>query len=122
MEQKLIQHLTTKKAWEEALLTGKYQTSTREKTLAQVGFIHASFPEQLQSVAAFVFADCIDELVVLQMNIEMLTNHGITVRVENGGNGQNYPHIYGPIPCNLVDEVTPALMNSEGKLIIDGQV
>ncbi len=116
MKQTLIQHLTTKKVWEEALLTGHYQTSTLDKTLAQVGFIHASFPEQLQGVAAFVFADCTDELVVLHMDIEILIRNGITVRIEPASNGQLYPHIFNPIPCNLVNAVLPALMGIDGKL------
>ena len=122
MTQTLIQHLTTKEAWEEALLARNYETSTRNKTLEQVGFIHCSFPDQLEEVAGFVFAQCKEELVILHLDIKSLAENGVVVRVEDGGNGQNYPHIYGPIPCNLVDVVTPAFMNSEGKLIIDGQV
>jgi len=114
----LIQHLTTKKAWDEALLNGNYETSTRGKTLAEVGFIHCSFPDQLESVAAFVFADYTEDLVVLHMNIETLAENGITVRVEAAKNGQNYPHIYGSIPCELVNAVSPAFMNAEGKVII----
>ena len=122
MTQTLIQHLTTKEAWEEALLARNYETSTRNKTLEQVGFIHCSFPDQLEEVAGFVFAQCKEELVILHLDIKSLAENGVVVRVEDVGNGQNYPHIYGPIPCNLVDVVTPAFMNSEGKLIIDGQV
>ena len=122
MTQRSILHLTTKRSWEEALPIGNYTISTRNKTLAEVGFIHCSFPDQLEEVAGFVFAQCNEELVILHLDIKSLVENGVVVRVEDGGNGQNYPHIYGPIPCELVDAVSPAFMNSEGKLIIAGQV
>lgn len=117
MNQRVFLHLTTKQAWEEALTEGQYELSTRGKTLEQVGFIHGSFPNQLEEVAGFVFAGCADELVVLHLDIEKLQENGISVRVEDGGNGKMYPHIYGAIPCNLVDQVTPSHMNSDGQLI-----
>lgn len=117
MNQRIFLHLTTKQAWEEALTEGQYELSTRGKTLEQVGFIHGSFPNQLEEVASFVFARCTDQLVVLHLDIEKLEKNGLEVRVEDGGNGQLYPHIYGAIPCNLVDRVTPAHMNSEGQLM-----
>ncbi|MDP2316790.1 MAG: DUF952 domain-containing protein [Pseudomonadota bacterium] len=81
------------------------------------GFIHGSFPNQLEEVAGFVFAGCTDELVVLHLDIEKLEKSGLEVRIEDGGNGQMYPHIYGAIPFNLVDRVTPAQMNSDGHLV-----
>lgn len=118
MNQRIFLHLTTKQAWEEALTEGQYELSTRGKTLEQVGFIHGSFPNQLEEVASFVFARCTDQLVVLHLDIEKLEKNGLEVRVEDGGNGQLYPHIYGPIPCNLVDRVTPAQMNLEGHLVL----
>ncbi len=118
MTQRLILHLTTKQSWEEALPTGNYTISTRNKTLAEVGFIHCSFPDQLEKVAGFVFAQCKDELVILHLDTQRLAENGVVVRVEDGGNGQSYPHIYGPIPCALVDLVTPASMNSRGELVL----
>ena len=118
MSQNLIQHLTTKRAWEEALPTGNYSISSRDKTLAEVGFIHCVFPDQLEEIAGFLFRKYADELVVLNLEIEKLAASGVIVLVEAGGNGQNYPHIYGPIPCALVDLVTPALMDTAGKLVL----
>ena len=98
-------HLTTKRAWEDALKIGTYSLSTKGKTLEEVGFIHGSFADQVEEVAGFVFAGSTDDLVVLHLDIDKLEAHGIPVKIEEASNGKSYPHIYGAIPCNLVIEV-----------------
>ena len=110
-------HLTTKRAWEDALKVGTYSLSTKGKTLDEVGFIHGSFADQVEEVAGFVFAGSTEELVVLHLNIDKLASNGIEVRVEEASNGKSYPHIYGAIPCELVDAVSDAHMNVEGRLV-----
>jgi uncharacterized protein (DUF952 family) len=110
-------HLTTKQAWEDALKVGTYSLSTKGKTLEEVGFIHGSFADQVEEVAGFVFAGSTEELVVLHLKIDKLESHGILVRVEEASNGKSYPHIYGAIPCELVDRVSEAHMNAEGRLV-----
>ena len=110
-------HLTTKQAWEDALKVGTYSLSTKGKTLEEVGFIHGSFADQVEEVAGFVFAGSTEELVVLHLDIDMLESNGIQVRVEEASNRKSYPHIYGAIPCDLVDAVSDAHMNAEGHLV-----
>jgi uncharacterized protein (DUF952 family) len=110
-------HLTTKQAWEDALKVGTYSLSTKGKTLEEVGFIHGSFADQVEEVAGFVFAGSTEELVVLHLNLDKLASNGIEVRVEEARNGKSYPHIYGVVPCKLVDRVSDAHMNQEGRLV-----
>ena len=110
-------HLTTKRAWEDALKVGTYSLSTKGKTLEEVGFIHGSFADQVEEVAGFVFAGSTEELVVLHLDIDMLESNGIQVRVEKASNGKSYPHIYGAVPCELVDRVSAAHMNGDGQLV-----
>ena len=110
-------HLTTKQAWADALKVGTYSLSTKGKTLEEVGFIHGSFIDQVEEVAGFVFAGSSEELVVLHLNIDKLESRGILVRVEAASNGKSYPHIYGAIPCELVDRVSEARMNQEDHLV-----
>jgi uncharacterized protein (DUF952 family) len=110
-------HLTTKQAWEDALKVGTYSLSTKGKTLEEVGFIHGSFADQVEEVAGFVFAESTEELVVLHLDMDKLASNGIEVRVEEARNGKSYPHIYGAIPCDLVDRVSSAHMNTEGRLV-----
>ena len=107
-------HLTTKQAWEDALKVGTYSLSTKGKSLEEVGFIHGSFADQVEEVAGFVFAGSTEELVVLHLNIDKLESHDIVVRVEAASNGKSYPHIYGAIPCQLVDRVSEAHMSAQG--------
>ena len=117
MSQMSFLHLTTRQAWEDALKVGTYSLSTKGKTLEEVGFIHGSFADQVEEVAGFVFAGSSEELVVLHLNIDKLESQGISVRVEEASNGKSYPHIYGAIPCELVDRVSEAHMNAEGRLV-----
>jgi uncharacterized protein (DUF952 family) len=109
-------HLTTKQAWEDALWVGSYSLSTKGKTLEEVGFIHGSFADQVEEVAGFVFAGSKAELVLLHLDIQKLALHGIEVRIEEARNGKSYPHIYGAVPCDLVDRVSDAYMNANGQL------
>jgi len=119
MSQSLFLHLTTKLAWEDALAVGVYSLSTKGKTLEEVGFIHGSFADQVEEVAGFVFAGSTEELVVLHLDTNKLKAAGIEVRVEEASNGKKYPHIYGAIPCDLVDQVSIAHMSTDGRLISD---
>jgi uncharacterized protein (DUF952 family) len=109
-------HLTTKQAWADALKVGTYSLSTKGKTLEEVGFIHGSFADQVEEVAGFVFAESTEDLVLLHLDVDKLASNGIEVRVEEARNGKSYPHIYGAIPCELVDEVSGACMSADGKL------
>jgi uncharacterized protein (DUF952 family) len=112
-------HLTTKQAWEDALAVGSYSLSTKGKTLEEAGFIHGSFEDQVEEVAGFVFAGSSEELVLLHLDIDKLVSNGIEVRVEEARNGKSYPHIYGAVPCDLVDRVSDAHMNTDNKLIFN---
>jgi uncharacterized protein (DUF952 family) len=116
MSQVSFLHLTTRQAWEDALKVGTYSLSTKGKTLEEVGFIHGSFIDQVEEVAGFVFAGSSEDLVLLHLDVDKLVSNGIEVRVEEARNGKSYPHIYGAIPCELVDEVSGAYMSADGKL------
>jgi len=110
-------HLTTKQAWEDALKVGTYSLSRKGKTLEEAGFIHGSFADQVEEVAGFVFAGSTEDLIVLHLDMDKLESQGISVRVEEASNGKSYPHIYGAIPCDLVDQVSGAHMNAHDRLV-----
>ena len=103
-----ILHLAHRDDWETAVATGEYRTSTRGATLDEVGFIHASYPDQLPRVAAFVHAGDDQELCVLVLDDELIRADGVRVVDEDGGDGELYPHIYGPLRPRWVVEVRPA--------------
>ena len=106
----VILHLAKLEDWPEAVSLGHYSISTRDKTLQEVGFIHCSTPEQLAAVAAFVYQDYLGELIILEMDLAQLESAGLKVLFEDGGSGELFPHIYGPIPVELVLNTRPAVM------------
>lgn len=105
-------HLAERAQWEQALRTGRYEHSTRGATLAQVGFIHASYPEQLPGVAKVSYDRVSDELVVLEIDPARLAEAGVPVRVEPADpqdpSSPQFPHLYGPLPVSAVTRTRPA--------------
>lgn len=113
-----ILHLALASDWDDAVAAGRYAVSTRGATLEQVGFIHCSLPEQLPRVAAFVYADVTEPLVVLTMDRDELEAGGTVVIFEDGGDGEDFPHVYGAIDPAWVENVRPAHM-VDGALVIE---
>jgi uncharacterized protein (DUF952 family) len=100
-----IFHLATRADWRNATRTGSYRTSTRGRTLAEEGFIHASRAGQVTGVAQAFYADVDEPLVLLQIDPALL---GSKVRLERPvGSDEDFPHIYGPIPTGAVVAATP---------------
>jgi uncharacterized protein (DUF952 family) len=96
-------HLTEPDLWEAARDAGVYEWSTRGQTLAEVGFIHCSLPEQLDAVAAFAYGDYLGPLVVLVIDPELVD---VPIRYEAPAPGApEYPHLYGPLATSAVVEV-----------------
>lgn len=96
-----IFHIATVADWEAARASGAYTTSTRGRTLAEEGFIHASRAEQVAPVFERYYADAGEPLVLLVVDPDLL---GSEVRVEPVGD-DTYPHVYGPIDPAAVVEV-----------------
>lgn len=105
-------HLAEVAHWEEAQRAGRYERSTRGATLAEVGFIHASYPEQLPAVAKFLYSRVEEPLVVLEIDPAALAREGVEVRVEPGDptdpGSPLFPHLYGPLPVSAVTRTRPA--------------
>ncbi|MEU9199049.1 DUF952 domain-containing protein [Streptomyces sp. NPDC048332] len=104
-------HLTERPLWEAARGTGTYEMSTRGRTLHEEGFIHCSLPHQLAGVAELLYgagsgAGAGDQdLVVLVIDTGRLH---VPVRYESlRPGGEEFPHIYGPVPVEAVVEVRP---------------
>ncbi|MEU9169887.1 DUF952 domain-containing protein [Streptomyces sp. NPDC048420] len=97
-----IVHLTERSLWEEALVRGAYEMSTRGRTLQEEGFIHCSTRAQLPGTAARFFAD-VPDLVVLVIDPDRL---GVPLKYEAARpGGEEFPHVYGPLPVTAVVDV-----------------
>ena len=97
-------HVAIPGDWQAAQRAGEYTMSTRGRTLAEEGFIHCSFPDQVEGIANRYYAD-LDELVVLTIDPSSLGSE-LVVEDPFPGAPQRYPHVYSPIPVSAVVETT----------------
>lgn len=94
-------HLESPAAWAafETGEAGRYEMSTRDQTLDEVGFIHCSYRDQLEGTANRHYGD-LEELACLEIDSSRL---GAELVVEAGGDvGQQFPHVYGGIERTAV--------------------
>jgi uncharacterized protein (DUF952 family) len=110
-----VLHLAHRSDWEAAQADGVYRLSTRGATFAEVGFVHASYADQLARVAEFVHAGDEDELCVLVLDVDAIRATGVRVVDEDGGDGELFPHIYAPLRTEWVSDVLPAAFDHEGR-------
>ena len=102
-------HLAEAPDWVAAGRTGAYDRSPRGLRLAEVGFVHCSYPDQLAGVAAAFYADAAD-LVLLRIDPASVPAE---IRVEDG-----FPHVYGPIPVAAVTAAEPLTRDAAGRLLL----
>ena len=97
-----LYHLALAADWQQARQLGEYRISTRGQSLEQVGFIHASYADQLERTHQRFYAD-VSDLRLLVIDPTRLAAHGIAVRPEAApGRGELFPHLYGPLPLDAV--------------------
>jgi uncharacterized protein (DUF952 family) len=106
-------HLAERAHWDEARTTGWYERSTRGRSLADEGFVHCSYRDQVAGVGASFYADAGD-VVLLRIDPARVPAE---VRVEGG-----FPHVYGPIPTAAVTAATPVNRDAAGQLELPGDV
>lgn len=101
----MLHHVALRSEWETARGMGRYEMSTLGRSLAEVGFVHACHPRQVEGVLERFYADVDESLVLLVIHPALL---GCEVREEPApGTEERFPHIYGPIPVDAVVEVRP---------------
>ena len=106
-----IFHITTEAGWARAQAEGAYSASTRGLTLAQVGFVHCAFEEQVARVANSFFRG-VAKLVVLRIAIDRLN---AAVRYEDVEDGNElFPHVYGPLNLDAVVAIMPLPPDRDG--------
>ena len=99
-----ILHMALPEDWDAARPSGEYRISTRGMTLDEQGFIHCSYPRQIETVANAIYYD-VAELVLLHIEPTLLEAE---IKVEPGAAGESelFPHVYGPIPTAAVVATT----------------
>ena len=98
-------HITTRSAWRAAQTEGRYQTDSLESE----GFIHCSHPEQVIGVANAFYQQA-PELVLLWIDPRRVIPD---IRWE-AADGDEFPHIYGPLNLDAVTDVRDFSPDSDG--------
>lgn len=103
----LIYHILSSSDWETAKKAGIYRAANLESQ----GFIHFSRAEQVLQVAANFYRGQKD-LLLLTVAVDRLENE---VRYEDLlGEGQLFPHLFGPLNLNAVVAVDKFETDAEG--------
>ena len=106
-------HLALREDWERAEATGTYTGSTIGRSLADEGFVHCSFADQVSAVAQRYYRGRGD-VVLLEIDPALLD---CEVRVEAvGAATEEYPHVYGPVPVSAVVNVESLAIEDGGRL------
>lgn len=100
-----IFHIATLADWTAALSSGSYTTSTRGRTLAEEGFIHASRNDQWLAVRRRFYADIDEPVVLLTIDTDLLTSSVVEEHVADSAD--TFPHVYGPINVEAVLTALP---------------
>lgn len=105
-------HLAVAAEWERARATGTYERSTIDTSLEDEGFIHCSFPHQVQATADRYYRGR-DDIVLLRVDTTRVDSE---VVVEEASSGERFPHVYGPIPVAAVVSAERVPMGADGRL------
>jgi uncharacterized protein (DUF952 family) len=102
----MIYHAALPADWKKAQRSGLYTTSTRGRSLADEGFIHAAYESQVEGVANRFYAD-VDALVLLVIDPDAVGSPVVDEVPVDAPAGERYPHVYGPIPVAAVVTARP---------------
>ncbi len=101
----MLYHIAMPDDWATAQRTGQYTASTRGRTLAEEGYIHCSFAEQVTATATRFYGD-VEKVVLLKIDPDRLSS--AVVSEDLAGSGEAFPHVYGPIDLAAVVSATPS--------------
>ena len=100
LPQDALVHVALPDAWETAKANGRYYPAGFDRE----GFIHCCHPKQLERVLSDHFAK-VNEVLLLILDHALIVSD---IRYERAANGDDYPHIYGPIEPIAVMQAIPA--------------
>jgi glutathione S-transferase len=112
-----IYHFALRDEWHHAVERGEpYRRSTLGRSLDDEGFIHCSFPGQVQTIADLVYRGRADVLLLVVDPSRVRAD----VRVDSvEGSEERFPHIYGALPLDAVVKVEPVPVAADGRLEVD---
>ena len=101
-------HVALAADWAAAREAGDYRVSSLGRTLAEEGFLHASYADQWPGVLSAYYADVQEPLVLLEIDPDLL-DVPLVVEAPAGSEpgAAEFPHLYGPLAVDAVVAVTP---------------
>ena len=104
-------HIAEREKWAAAVKAGEYQP----ESLAEDGFIHCSLPGQIVPVANAVYRGQ-QGLMLLVIDPQKVAAE---IRFEDCyESGQEFPHIYGPLPAETVVQVLDFSPGPDGRFVL----
>jgi uncharacterized protein (DUF952 family) len=112
MEDHLLFHLVTKSDWNDAQKSNSYAP----ESLDDEGFIHLSRGNQVER-SANTFFEGTDDLLMLVIDRIRLES---PIKYEDTtGEGEKFPHLYGPLNMDAVIDTIRLHSDKEGKFSIE---
>jgi phosphopantothenoylcysteine decarboxylase/phosphopantothenate--cysteine ligase len=105
LQEDIIVHVCQHKDWQTAVASGIY----RAASLSNEGFIHCSRPEQVLKVVNTFYSD-LPNLVLLWIDPKVVQAETRWEIVD----GEEFPHIYGPLNINAVIAVGDLVPDDDG--------
>ncbi len=99
-------HVAEAEHWAVACRTGRYERSTRGRSLAEVGFVHLATAEQWPGVLARFYDDDRSGLLLLTVDPARLTAP-VRWDAPNAASAELFPHLHGPLDVAAVVAVEP---------------
>ena len=99
-----IYHIVLHEVWERF----KSRPSYQPESLASEGFIHCSYPNQLEAVLKRYYRG-VEKVLILKIDTEKVLAKLVK---EPSTNNEMYPHIYGRLNHNAVVGIEERILNS----------
>ena len=106
---------STNQLWEKAQELGRYAHSTIDAKLDDVGFIHATTPDQTAAMLNRHFSDRGDILLLL-IDIDKVEPE-VRFEAPLSGRAGLFPHIYGPLNLDAVYGTATPEKDASGSFI-----
>lgn len=104
-----IYHITTTGQWQKALEQGQYVSETFDEE----GFIHFSLESQVLATANRYYSGVLG-LILLKAKPSKLA---AALKFENSTSGEVFPHLYGPLNLDAVEEVYEFSATQNGEFL-----
>ena len=112
---KTIVITATEQAWQQAKESGQYMQSTIDSTLEDIGFIHATFPDQTIAMVNRHFTNR-DDVVLLLAGADKISSP-VKYEAALSGRAGTFPHIYGPLNVDAVYAAIKLSKSDDGMFI-----